>query len=237
MNPNLIFDVGLHVGQDTDFYLKKGFKVVAVEANPQLVEECKGRFRADIARGDLTIVNIGIAEREGTLPFYVNEKLSEWSSFDERIGAGRGAYHVIQVPTRPLSSIIGEYGVPYYVKLDIEGMDHPAIVSMRDTAEKPKYVSAENGHDFMIDELYAQGYRRFKFVNQSKIHEITLHEPAKEGVFVRHQFPFGASGPFGDEISGEWLNREQVTAMSQAYWSNPNRDANLHGWFDIHASL
>ena len=29
--PNLIYDVGLHHGQDTDFYLKKGFDVVAFE--------------------------------------------------------------------------------------------------------------------------------------------------------------------------------------------------------------
>jgi hypothetical protein len=29
---NLIFDLGSHNGQDSDFYLKKGFTVVAVEA-------------------------------------------------------------------------------------------------------------------------------------------------------------------------------------------------------------
>ena len=34
---NLIFDIGMHIGQDTEFYLKKGFCVVAVEANPKLV--------------------------------------------------------------------------------------------------------------------------------------------------------------------------------------------------------
>lgn len=28
---DIIYDVGLHVGQDTDFYLKKGFKVIAFE--------------------------------------------------------------------------------------------------------------------------------------------------------------------------------------------------------------
>ena len=33
---NLIFDVGLHTGQDTAFYLKKGFRVIAIEANPLL---------------------------------------------------------------------------------------------------------------------------------------------------------------------------------------------------------
>jgi hypothetical protein len=31
---NLIFDIGMNVCEDTDFYLEKGFRVVAVEANP-----------------------------------------------------------------------------------------------------------------------------------------------------------------------------------------------------------
>ena len=32
-NDRLIFDVGLHIGQDTAYYLSKGFSVVAVAAN------------------------------------------------------------------------------------------------------------------------------------------------------------------------------------------------------------
>ena len=33
---NLIYDVGLHHGEDTAFYLKKVFRVVAFEACPRL---------------------------------------------------------------------------------------------------------------------------------------------------------------------------------------------------------
>ncbi len=32
----LIYDVGMHNGADTDYYLKKGAKVVSIEADPQL---------------------------------------------------------------------------------------------------------------------------------------------------------------------------------------------------------
>jgi len=34
VRPDLIFDIGAHIGADTAFYLQKGFKVVAVEAYP-----------------------------------------------------------------------------------------------------------------------------------------------------------------------------------------------------------
>ena len=49
MNPppkhlDLIYDVGMHKGEDTDYYLQKGFRVVAFEANPDLVNLCRTRF-------------------------------------------------------------------------------------------------------------------------------------------------------------------------------------------------
>ena len=43
-NRAMIFDVGCHNGQDFVFYLKKGFKVVAIEANPTLCTELRQRF-------------------------------------------------------------------------------------------------------------------------------------------------------------------------------------------------
>ena len=36
---NLIYDVGAHLGEDSQHYLAKGFKVVAVEANPDLAQD------------------------------------------------------------------------------------------------------------------------------------------------------------------------------------------------------
>ena len=47
---DLIYDVGLNTGQDTDYYLKKGYRVVAFEAEPRNVEYCRERF-ADTRRG------------------------------------------------------------------------------------------------------------------------------------------------------------------------------------------
>jgi spermidine synthase len=44
MIPNLIYDIGMHDGSDSEFYLRKGYRVVAVEANPKLVEACRERL-------------------------------------------------------------------------------------------------------------------------------------------------------------------------------------------------
>jgi 16S rRNA A1518/A1519 N6-dimethyltransferase RsmA/KsgA/DIM1 with predicted DNA glycosylase/AP lyase activity len=43
-NNKLIYDVGAHQGEDTDFYLKKGFAVVAIEAVPEFCKSLEKRF-------------------------------------------------------------------------------------------------------------------------------------------------------------------------------------------------
>lgn len=237
MNRGLVFDLGFHIGQDTDYYLKKGFWVVAIDANPLLIEEGRKKFAEYIDTGRLVLINIGIGERSETLPFYVNKTLSEWSSFDKKIGTSRGEYYVIDVQLVSLRTIVEKYGTPYYLKADIEGHDLMAVQSLRDINDKPPYISIENGQAHMIEELYSQGYRKFKFINQAKIHEIVLTPFAKEGQWVDYKFPFGSSGPFGEETEGAWLNKDEVLKLSNAYWGNPNRDASIHGWYDLHASL
>ena len=39
---DLIYDVGMHKGEDTEFYLSKGFKVVGFEADPDLTQYNRG---------------------------------------------------------------------------------------------------------------------------------------------------------------------------------------------------
>jgi len=236
MDSNLIYDIGFHVGQDTDFYLRKGFRVLAVDANPLLIEEGRVKFLDVIEAGAFILINIGVGGVDGKLPFYINTKLSEWSSFDSKIGTGRGDYEILEVIIIPLRSLFVEHGCPYYLKIDIEGYDLAAIKSLRGLANMSKYISVENGQSIVIEELFSQGYHKFKFVNQANMQNVVLPFPAKEGSYVAHKFPFGASGPFGEEVDGPWLSREQVLALSHSYWNNPELDANIHGWFDLHAS-
>src|SRR5688572_27282298 len=121
MDPNLIIDLGAHNGDDTGYYLHKGFRVVAVEANPVLALQVAERFQGAVRAGLLTVLNIGIAGETGTLPFWVNDDESVWSSFDRDLGGRHGGRcHSVDVHCRPLDAVIRDYGVPYYLKIDIE---------------------------------------------------------------------------------------------------------------------
>src|SRR5580692_10743206 len=91
MQESLIFDIGCHQGEDSDFYLKKGFKVIAVEANPALCGELKQKFSDQIADGRLVLVEKAIAEHAGEVEFFVNEKVSIWGTLSAQM-AKRNEY-------------------------------------------------------------------------------------------------------------------------------------------------
>lgn len=89
MKKNLIYDVGMHSGKDTEFYLKKGFNVVAIEANPALVRNAEEKFKKETDKGTLVIVNKAISEQEGKKEFFINQKNDEWSTISHRLKKSR----------------------------------------------------------------------------------------------------------------------------------------------------
>jgi FkbM family methyltransferase len=238
LNKNLIFDIGMHIGQDTRFYLEKGFRVVAVEANPVLAEEASNLFREYIEDGQLVIVGKGISGSESSsIPFYVNKTYTEWSSFVYDIGSRRDGCDTIFVDVITVQYLFEKFGCPYYMKIDIEGLDFEVLKSLRDIPVLPRYVSAENGHEHMIRELGKLGYKSFKFINQAPIGGRRCVLPSKEGKSIDYKFEHGASGEFGEDTPGDWLTMESVIDISNRYWDNPSRDENIDGWYDLHSRL
>ena len=79
---DLIYDVGMHRGEDAEFYLKKGFRVIALEANPELVAMCRKKFAQHLAGDRLRIIEGAVVDirtlRPGqkTIPFHVNKSIS-----------------------------------------------------------------------------------------------------------------------------------------------------------------
>jgi len=175
---DLIYDVGMHNGDDTAFYLHQGFRVIAIEADPQLVDAAMRSFPCELTSGRLTILNVGVAETAGTGTFWICEGIPEWNSFHLKVSSRLGEkHHAIEIETRLFSDILDEYGVPFYLKIDIEGNDYLCI---RDLAGRllPPFISveAENTGDnenlsdtealAILSALHDAGYRRFKLISQ-----------------------------------------------------------------------
>jgi FkbM family methyltransferase len=220
---DLVFDLGLHKGEDTGFYLAKGFRVVAFEADPELISECRDRFSAEIASGRLEIVEGAIVDSPAvgdTITFYKNPAVTVWGTVDpawrDRNERAGWESEEITVPAVDFGRCIEKYGIPYYMKIDIEGADILSLKKLGDFEPKPDYVSIESSKvsleaiDTELDILQGLGYDSFKAVQQATVPGSVAPRPAFEGSDIDYTFPRDASGLFGRELAGKWLNRGQV---------------------------
>jgi FkbM family methyltransferase len=254
MIADLIYDIGMYNGEDTKYYLKKGYRVIAIEANPALVALVKDELKPFITSQQLTVINVGIAEKEGNMTFYRNDHELEWSSFDKMIGTRNNTpYTEMQVPCRTLSSIFSEYGVPYYLKIDIEGYDAICIQGIESVQNAPLYISCEASSLECLEALIAMGYTQFKLINQARnfaafnwtvennvignfIQQKWNRGKLRLQKYFSFQYNYGTTGPFAEDTSGPWRDANYIRNSYNQFYSLPgNQPVNGLSWFDIHA--
>jgi len=264
----LILDIGMHVAKDTGFYLAKGFRVAAVEANPELARAAELALAGPIAEGRLKIFNVAICERDGPVTFYRNREKSDWGTIsgemaarNERLGT---TSERVEVDGWRFERLLEETGIPYYVKIDIEGCDALCLKALGKFEARPRCVSVEAALEEeaeareQLELLRSMGYDRFKIVNQIIHHRRRCPNPPLEGRYVDARFDVEMSGPFGEEAPGKWLGYDAVAARIPALvkegrtWGDNSPRARsplrrLHriwrrltlrepaGWYDFHA--
>ena len=220
----LVYDVGMHEGEDSLFYLLKGFRVVAVEADPDLCRATSERLRDYLATGQLTIVNRAIAETSGPVTFYRSERsgwstlISRWRTDNETRGVRS---EEITVEAITLADLVASYGDAFYMKLDIEGMDRTALQSLAASECRPRYLSMETSFDRNpnfaavkadFEALAGLGYDQFKIIDQRTVPRQVPPNPPRAGQYVDYRFLNGESGLFGEETPGPWLTLAQALA-------------------------
>jgi len=235
----LIVDLGANNGDDTDFYLRKGFSVVAVEANPALCKKLRERFAGPMADGLLAIEQVGVSDRFGELKFFVNEDWSDWSSFLQAGKATKGRFSEIVVETVPLSHLLRKYGCPFYVKIDIEGYEKQSLATLPELPFKPSYLSWEINGDWTtcLEHVASLGCTGCKLVRQGKGYLAPSPHPPLIGNYVPVVFHDHMSGLFGEEVPGEWVTLDEIRVqIEQELLERPKRLAlgQKPGWHDVH---
>lgn len=216
MDERLIVDVGMHRGDDTAFYLAKGFRVLAVEANPDLAARGRERFAREIDSGRLTIRQVAVAESPGTVEFFAGQQDGWGSLSQERAGARLNVdLHRYEVEAVTFADLVDGLA-PYYVKVDIEGADLLCVQGVAALAAPPTYFSFEcdltqgRATAAGIQGLADAGYQRFKLVNQALNPTYRCPAPPREGSYVDVTFTHDMSGPFGEETPGDWMSVGEV---------------------------
>ena len=253
-NTHVVFDVGMNNGDDSAYYLSKGFRVVAIEANPVLVEKAQVRFEREIATGQLVIEGIAIADEIGKLPFWINEERTEFSSLMQKRARRDGMRcRVIEIETLTFDVLLERYGIPYYLKLDIEGAERFCLESLR-SFPLPGFISVEAEGLEYLQLLWQVGYREFAIVDQMRhnsnfpdfSNETVYERAAKRACwyadrfknrFGRVTFSRGTSGPFGIDTRAKWQTFDEVAYnwLHLQFGHYDRGTLNRSSWYDFHA--
>jgi FkbM family methyltransferase len=246
MVSDLVMDVGAHNGNDTAYYLSKGFQVVAVEANPNLCAQLRTRFANDLRNGRLRLVDAAISDQIGEADFWINDTQTEWSSIVQDMGVRGGSAHRIGVSTITMEHLFQNFGVPYYLKVDIERADVHCLRSLN-KKDLPTYVSVEAHELEYLFLLRSAGYNAFKCIDQMAHND--MRKPffprlqrtwgKVERRIVKQPFPIGSSGPMPNETVGPWQTLEQVSYEWLHHHFGFQRRTHLYcrSWLDFHAAV
>ena len=242
----------MYDGSDTAYYLELGYRVISVEANPDLVRRAEDRFRIAVASGQLTCVHAAVSPGglEAEL-FLSGTDPGSSTLFGERLEQKqlRGG---IKVPGITVQELFERYSIPDYLKVDIEGADRLCVLALT-PAKRPRYLSFEVGDD--ISELLAHiesiGFNRFKLVNQKTFREIGNEDCAydrfarramrylgfgRPGLIRRGTrfFTVGhSSGPVPWESDGQWYSGKATYTRLRAIEARGQSSM----WYDLHAAL
>lgn len=141
---DLVFDVGANKGDYADFFLELGGRVVAMDPQP----ECCEILRRLAASGDIVVENVAVGSKPGTLPLHTcgisgwATVSPEWIERSKEIPSYAGTQWGSDrtVPVTTLDALAQKYGVPAFVKIDVEGFE---VEVLRGMSFQPKGLSFE----------------------------------------------------------------------------------------------
>jgi len=229
-----IIDFGANRGQNLEYFLKRADLVIAVEANPTLCEFIEKEFADYVADGKLIVENCAVSEKDSNegLVFYIHKTRDYLStSTNQELNPN---YKKISIKGKTPGTIIQEHTKPadsfLYAKFDLEGFDSTALNTMVSQGYVSDFISIEaHTVDCLVAILNIPEVKGLKLLegtdivkNYSSIDIVTLNKTIEKFSFKQH-----SSGPFGDDIAGEWMDKR----IFLDYFL-----LKRFGWKDIHAT-
>lgn len=125
---DLCFDIGANIGKRTDIFLALGARSVCVDPQPKCIEILKGKYSHN---SRVSLVQKGLATGPGIMPFFLCESAPTISTFSDRWKTGRFRDYQwnskVDVQVTTLDSLIAEFGMPNFCKIDVEGFEYQVI--------------------------------------------------------------------------------------------------------------
>ncbi|MET7750473.1 FkbM family methyltransferase [Micromonospora sp. NPDC005367] len=133
---DLVFDIGAHVGDRVGSFRRLGARVIAVEPQPPCTRALRAIYSGD---REVTVVEAVCGAEAGRVSFNVNSAnptISTVSPHFIRAADGAAGWEEerwdarIDVASTTLDELIAEYGVPAFVKIDVEGYEDEVLAGL-----------------------------------------------------------------------------------------------------------
>ncbi len=192
---DLCFDIGANVGERTEALLKLGARVVAVEPQRACVEQLNKKFSKHPL---LTVVHGAVGDYKGTVQLNLCDETTECATFSEDFMKAYGTIsnlhwrrkEAVQMTT--LDALIESYGLPAFIKMDVEGYESKVLDGLHHTVP---CISFE-----FNQQLLADTYKALQALDEIGRYECNLIE------FERFRW-----------LSGDWLPVQYLAQNFEFY--------------------
>ena len=189
----LCFDIGAHVGNRSRSWSRLGAKVVALEPQPDFARFLRWLFRSD-AR--VTVREQAVGAAPGMLRLLVSPRTPTVTTGSRAFIAAATTVpsfawvrwdSTVEVPVTTLDELIASHGLPDFVKIDVEGMEHEVLAGLSRPLPAVSFEfvpAALDGALASLERLEALGRYRY---NVSVGESLSMEFPAwVDGPAMRH---------------------------------------------------
>jgi FkbM family methyltransferase len=176
----LIFDVGANHGTKSDVFLRLGARVVAVEpdrTNQQILKEKFLTYR--LSAKPLVIVGKALSDKDAVETMWIDQPGSAKNTLSQKwvktlredeswFGYRHDFGERVTVETTTLDALIGAHGMPFFIKIDVEGHEahvlrglHHAVPYLSFEVNLPEFASEGQECVALLDRLASNG--RFNY--------------------------------------------------------------------------
>jgi FkbM family methyltransferase len=133
---DLVFDLGAHAGNRTRAFAALGCRVVAVEPQPDFARLLRLLFGRSPR---VQVLETAVSERAGHLTLAVSERTPTVTTLDaswrevrsqEPGFSGVECNRQLEIETTTLDALIERFGVPAFVKMDVEGSEPRVLAGL-----------------------------------------------------------------------------------------------------------
>jgi FkbM family methyltransferase len=194
-----VFDAGANVGTMTRVFASLGCRVIAIEPNP----DCARHIEITIPGAVVEVLQAAVSDRNGLAILRVSDRKDKVSSLSdewrEAVSKENPGYvglwnRNLTVPAVTLDELIRRYGMPYYIKIDVEGHEEIALNGLSNC---PPLLSFEFNRTFLESAVRA----------------------LRNTIFERAAFNYTLIDPCEFELPG-WVGRDELLDRIQRLPSN-----------------